>query len=360
MFTDASGVGKGANVQMAGMTVGKVTGVHLDGDHVVASLSIDHGTQVPADSRAEVVLGTLLGDKAIRLVPGNDWTELLGDGDVIGLDHTSTQFDVIDLVQKGTPALADTDAAALNRVLDEVRQVTAGKQGDVKEVVDGLDRLTTLVDARQGETRDLIDQARRVATTLAARDADITTVLDDLDPVLASLSSRRRELGQLLKTTADTAAQFADLVARNRPELEAVLTQIHQDLGVLSRHQLDIAESLALLPATLRNFGNVARSGPDYYPNRWVNIYGQVIGPVDYDSLYGACGLLDKVLDIAIGPDPLPCSQRTGPLVGQTVPQAEGAATAAGGSLESQGDSYSFALDPGPGLQGAGTTGTPS
>lgn len=357
LFSDASGVAKGANVQMAGITVGTVTGVHLDGDHVVASLSIDHGTDVPADSRAEVVLGTLLGNKVIRLVPGTDWAHLLRSGGVIGLDHTSTQFDVIDLVQKGVPALQETDAVAINHVLGELRQVTAGKQGDVKDVLDGLDRLTTLIDQRQGETRDLIDEARTVATTLAGRDADITTILENLDPVLASLSSRRQELAQLLATTADTAKKFADLVARNRPDLEAVLIQIHEDLGILSRHQLDVAESLALLPATLRNFGNVARSGPDYYPNRWVNIYGEIIGPVDYDSLYGACGLLDKVLDIAIGPDPQPCSQRTGPLVGQTKPQGQGSATALRGALGSSaaapGDVFYFALNPGSGVNGA-------
>lgn len=365
LFADASGLAKGANVQVAGITVGTVTGVHLDGDHVVASLSIDHGTQLPSDSRAEVALGTLLGNKVVRVVPGSDWAHLLGGGDVIPLDHTSAQFDVIDLVQKGVPALEETDAAAINHVLDELRQVTAGKQGDVKDVLDGLDRLTALIDQRQGETGDLITQARTVATTLAGRDADITTILDDLDPVLASLSDRRQELAQLLATTADTAKKFADLVARNRPDLEAILTQIHDDLGVLSRHQLDVAESLALLPATLRNFGNVARSGPDYYPNRWVNIYGQVIGPVDYDSLYGSCGLLDRVLDIAIGPDPVPCSQRKGPLVGNTVPQAEGGATAAGGALgttaPAPGDVFGFALNPGSGLAGApGATGSPS
>ncbi|MGH9300877.1 MAG: hypothetical protein ACRD0E_03245, partial [Acidimicrobiales bacterium] len=40
-------------------------------------------------------------------------------------------------------------------------------------------------------------------------------------------------------------------------------------------------------------------------------------GPLGYDAIFGSCGELDSILNQVLGPDPLPCSQRTGPIAGQ-------------------------------------------
>ena len=52
-------------------------------------------------------------------------------------------------------------------------------------------------------------------------------------------------------------------------------------------------------------------------------------------SVIGPCGVLDDVLDEALGPDPEPCADQTGPLPGQgsNAVAGSGSSTQCGGRL---------------------------
>ena len=73
-------------------------------------------------------------------------------------------------------------------------------------------------------------------------------------------------------------------------------------------------------------FSSVGYSGPEETPNTWANIFAQLVGPVAPDGIMGACGPFDRALDLAFGPDPLPCDQRDGP-----VPNSSGSTPTAPG-----------------------------
>lgn len=327
-FTDTAGLGAGDKVRVAGVPSGEVAAIRQQGRAVEVELHIDEGIELPGDTRAAIVVETLLGQKYVRLTTGDDWSNPLEDGDVI--TDTRTPTEVLDLQNVGTPLLEESNGQALNELMRSLAEVTDGKHEQVAQIIDGLERLTTAVNDRQAEARSLIDSTATLTGTLAERDAELLNAIDNLNVVVGSLAERRVELVRFLESTSAAAAATADLVGENREALDQILDELHADLQIVGRHQVDLAESLAYLGVAVEGFASIGYSGPEATPHPWANIYTQLLGPTGPDALFGSCGLVDDALDIALGPDPLPCSERTGPLPGED--SGPGPAPSGGGS----------------------------
>jgi len=73
-FDNIGGLKVRAPVRSAGVTVGRVSAISLDGKTYqgVVTLDIDKGFQFPRDSSAKILTAGLLGDQYVGLEPGGD------------------------------------------------------------------------------------------------------------------------------------------------------------------------------------------------------------------------------------------------------------------------------------------------
>ena len=83
-FDNIGGLKARAPVRSAGVTVGRVTDITLDGKTYqgVVSMDIRRGFQFPKDSSAKILTSGLLGDQYVGLEPGADEARLAA-GDTI-------------------------------------------------------------------------------------------------------------------------------------------------------------------------------------------------------------------------------------------------------------------------------------
>ncbi len=310
-FPNAVGLSAGDQVLLAGVSVGKVSSVGVVGDHVVAHLAIDDGVKLPADSTASIAVQSLLGVIGVDLTPGGDWGRLLSNNSAIS--NTSVPFEYFQIQNASGKLLSSTDAAALGKVVSGLEGVTAGDKTQIAQVIDGLAKATTVIDAHRGQAAQLIGAARALSATLASKDRQLATVVDDLDLVVRGLAAHSGQLGQLIDQTEQAALQTSSVIGRNQPRLQAMLDNLHAALRIVGQHQVDLARSVAFAASAIKGFASVGTSGAT--PTPWANIYTNLVGAsVGYEVL-GSCGALDDALNVALGPDPLPCSKRTGPPV---------------------------------------------
>ncbi len=307
LFTDAAGVREGDNLTVAGLIAGRVEDVRIEGGQVAMDLGVKEDVDLPADSRAEVVVETLLGRKSVALVPGES-EDPLEEGDVIPLERTRTPVDIPELNDISVELLEASDAQALEDFLGDVGEITKGKAREVQALIGGLERVTAAVDARRGELEGLIESLRVLSTTLGERDDTIVSLIDNLDVVLGNLAERQGALERLLVSTASASEETADLVRRNRLVLDDTLRFLHRDLEVLDRHQLDIAGAIAYLENGVQGYSSVgysqcSRPGVGCVRNRWANIFIQSLGPLGVDAIVGSCGLVDQLFDRYFGTD---------------------------------------------------------
>jgi phospholipid/cholesterol/gamma-HCH transport system substrate-binding protein len=309
-FANAVGLSPGAEVLMAGVQVGKVGNVSAVGNHVVAQLDINDGVQIPDDSTADISVETLLGVIGVNVNPGGDWSHLLRNGSVI--TNTGVPYEFFQVRNIAGSQLSQTNATALGNVVTDLSKATSGDKSQIQQLIRGLAELTGTVDAHRVQASQLIDAAKELSAVLASKDTQLGTVVDDLDKVVNGLASRSSELGTLIDATEQAATQTSSLIGRNQPRLQQMLTDLHAALQVIGAHQLDIARSVAFAASAIQGFSSIGQSGntmPD-----WANIYTNIVGAsVGYEVL-GNCGALDEALDVALGPDPKPCAQRSGPI----------------------------------------------
>jgi phospholipid/cholesterol/gamma-HCH transport system substrate-binding protein len=72
-FNNISGVKLGADIQIAGVTVGKVRQLRLNEDNLaIVAMQVDKSVTVPVDSIASVKSQGIIGDKFIQITLGGD------------------------------------------------------------------------------------------------------------------------------------------------------------------------------------------------------------------------------------------------------------------------------------------------
>ncbi|BCO08642.1 outer membrane lipid asymmetry maintenance protein MlaD [Desulfolithobacter dissulfuricans] len=97
-FDNVSGVKPGADVQIAGVTVGTVRELELTDDALArAAMQIDKTIKIPVDSMASVKSQGIIGDKIIQITLGGD-EENLKPGEVIS--DTESSVDLESLISK--------------------------------------------------------------------------------------------------------------------------------------------------------------------------------------------------------------------------------------------------------------------
>ena len=97
-FNNISGVKLGADIQISGVTVGKVRQLHLNEDNLaMVTMQVDKGVKVPVDSIASVKSQGIIGDKFIQITLGGDET-LYQPGETIV--DTESAVDLESLISK--------------------------------------------------------------------------------------------------------------------------------------------------------------------------------------------------------------------------------------------------------------------
>ena len=75
-FTSASGLKKGAHVEMAGVSVGNVKNIIFNPETYLAEvyIAIENNIKIPEDSTASIRTAGIIGDKFLKISPGGSET----------------------------------------------------------------------------------------------------------------------------------------------------------------------------------------------------------------------------------------------------------------------------------------------
>ncbi len=98
-FQSVAGLKDGAEVVIAGVKIGRIDKIDLDGESLeaVVTMKIQKGLRLTDDSIASVKTSGLIGDKYIKISPGGS-DEFLKSGDMI--TETESAIDLEDLISK--------------------------------------------------------------------------------------------------------------------------------------------------------------------------------------------------------------------------------------------------------------------
>lgn len=260
-FPSVAGLDDKAPVRIAGVRVGRVDGIGLDGQQAVVRIKLEQPVALPQGTQATIRNTGLLGDKYVELVLGPENAPPLPDG--VRLRGT-------------TPPGFDEAMAKLNQVADAIQGVTGqlggGPNGEQRIAVI-LDNVAVLsADLRElvaanreaigGTVRNFEAMSATLARELPRLADQLQQVLGQVDAVIAEnrgdLRGSLQNVEQLttkLQTSADNLNQITGRLARGEGSIGKLLTddEAHDELVAT----LDSVQSGV---ATLsQSFGKITR-----------------------------------------------------------------------------------------------------
>jgi len=257
-FTEAAGLRPEDEVRVAGVKVGKVLSVDLDGDKVLVEFRVKDA-RLGEQSRADIRIKTLLGRKFLMLTPEGD--RELEAGSTIPVDQTSAPFDITDAFRDLATTTGEIDTEQLAQSFTVLADAFRDTPDEVRASLEGLSRLSSTIASRDAQLQELLQRSRGVTQVLAERDADLTAFMADASLVLDELRARREAISRLLDTTVLLSEQLVALVRENRAQLAPTLEQLQGVVDILRRNQGNLDASIARFAPFVRVFANNLGNG---------------------------------------------------------------------------------------------------
>ncbi|MGH3516647.1 MAG: MCE family protein [Haloechinothrix sp.] len=263
-FTEAAGIKSGNEVRIAGIKVGKVNDVGLDGDKVVVTFKVKDAFMGDRTT-AGIKLKSLLGQKFLAVEPAGD--EPLDPSVPIPRERTTSPYDVLEAFRGLADTVDEIDTDQLAESFDVMSETFADTPDDVKGALTGLSRLSTTIAKRDTQLGDLLANTKTISQTLSDRDAELVTLMKDGNLLLAELSKRKETISALLRGTQQLSTELQGLVDDNQAQLDPVLKQLDQLTSMLQRNQDALGAGFKQFAPFIRQFGNVVGNG------RWFDNY---------------------------------------------------------------------------------------
>lgn len=274
-FRDSGGLTVGDKVRIAGMDVGAVQSLAIDGDHIVMGFSLG-GNQIGADSRLAIRTDTILGKKVLEVSPKG--SETLRPGGVLPLGQSTTPYQIYDAFFDVTKAAAGWDVDTVKRSLNVLSETINQTYPHLSAALDGVAKFSDTIGKRDEQFRQLLANANKVAGVLGDRSGQINQLLVNTKTLLAAVNERGRAVDYLLANVQQVSTQFQGLVNDN-PNLNHVLEQLRTVTDLLAKHKFDLQDVLITLSKFSASLAEAVASGP-YFKVLVVNLLpGQVLQP---------------------------------------------------------------------------------
>ncbi len=230
LMDDATGIAKHSQVKIAGIPVGNITSIKLQGHRARVDIRMNPDVPLYDDATVTKVASSLLGEYYLQLTPGTEGKEELEDGDQIKnvLGATSTD----DLMRQ--VALIAED---VRKVSGSLARSIGTKQGE-DNMRDTLQNLADVTEALNETVRENRQSIRNIL-----QNVENITVKGEpqIDRILENVRVTTREVRQLMAANEQNPAESGEVrqiiqkVNRASDSLEKALSNIESATDRIER-----------------------------------------------------------------------------------------------------------------------------
>lgn len=266
IFDSVAGLNDRAPVRVAGVKVGEVVGLGLEGRRAKVTLRLDREVSLTDGSHARIVNAGILGDKYVELVPGPLEAPVLPEGTVldgktpVSLDQALARFDALgqslqevtgDLTARGdlggtirrllenleaTSAdirlLVSTNRTQVDSTVSNFERFSETLANELPQLTTQMRRLLEQVDGvvseNRGELKGSLGNIREVTE-------NIQTSIDNLNDISGQIRSGEGTIGKLVY---DDAAH--DGLVSTLASVEQGVGSLNETLGRVQKLELEL------------------------------------------------------------------------------------------------------------------------
>lgn len=262
VFADASRLEAGDTVRIAGIRVGTVQGVSLQGNRdVVVKFDADVNTKLTTGTKAAIRYLNLVGDRYLELIDTPGSTKLLPPGAQIPVDRTAPALD-LDLLLGGLkPVIQGLNPEDVNGLTASLIQILQGQGGTLESLFSKTSSFTNALADNNQVIEQLIDELRTVLDTLSKDGDEFSGAIDRLDQLIKGLSADRDPVGTAIESLDNGTASLADLLGRGREPLATTIDELHRLAPLIDSDKDTLDATIQRLPNIYRKLARVGSYG---------------------------------------------------------------------------------------------------
>jgi phospholipid/cholesterol/gamma-HCH transport system substrate-binding protein len=261
-FSDVTGLLTGNDVRIAGVVVGSVDAIELEGRNLArVEFSLDEGRRIPESTIAALRFRNLIGERYLALTEGQGSGRPLEEGATIPLAQTRNALDLTVLFNGFRPLFQALEPTAVNQLAFEVVQTLQGEGGTVESLVARTASLTNSLADRDEVIGRVIENMATVLATFDERDSELANLIINLRELSAGFAQDRETIGASLDGISDLTSATASLLVDVRPALQADIVELGELATTLNDNQDTVEGVIERLPGKLDRIIGTATYG---------------------------------------------------------------------------------------------------
>jgi len=236
-FNTISGVSEKSHVKMAGVGIGKVRSITLEGRKAKVTIDLDADYRIPVDSTATIRSAGLLGEKYIEIIPGADGT-YLKNGESLAKSIDPTNIDemmqklslVFDDVKTLSHALSkffsdDETGGGLHTIIDNLAEITNSMSRLMTANEEKLDSIIANAEQAMELMKEILGENRE---NLTSGIADFREASGNLNEVI---NDNREDFRLAMKNLKESSEKLDGIMG----SIKQVSAKIEKGEGTLGR-----------------------------------------------------------------------------------------------------------------------------
>jgi phospholipid/cholesterol/gamma-HCH transport system substrate-binding protein len=269
VFTDVYGLREGDDVRMAGVRVGRVEKIDLEGKLAKVSFVVQQEQRLYGNTVASVTYQNIVGQRYLGLSLGKEGSpDQLPPGSVIPLERTEPSFDVTALLNGYEPLFSLLNPQDADNLTKGIIQSLQGDTSSLTTLVGQTSTLTETFAGRDQALGGVITNLNKVVGNLAAQNDNLDSVITQTREVVSTLDQRRPEL----QSSVGSLARVMGRLSTSATDVYPALREFIDRKPGVARHLMDVEPQVAFfgdnIPLLLKGLTRVGNQGA--YGNAYV------------------------------------------------------------------------------------------
>lgn len=206
-FQYSGSLSGGDEVRIAGVSVGSVGTVRLDGDKVVVEFTVDDDQRLGRLTEVEAKLLTPVGGHYLAVTPAGDGS--LGDTP-IPRERTKTPYELTDVLESVVPITSNISGDVVRETIREVNKAIDGEPEAVRKLLTQGTDLLGVVASQSDQLERGMQVADEYAAAIAQDKQLLAAFVRHLGGIAVKLADRRTDI----ITTFQSLKRLAEIVHR--------------------------------------------------------------------------------------------------------------------------------------------------
>lgn len=262
LFNDASGLYQGNSVRLAGVAVGKVESVEVDGPLAKVTFSVQDSHAPEQNSEFAIRYQNLVGQRYLEMIRKGEKAERQKPGVPIPTARTISAFDITDLFNGIAPLIGDLDPAELNKFAENVGLVLQGDGAGMAPALQSIAKIASFAGDRDRLIALMVDNLNRVAAQINGRSGQVAKLVSTLNASIVKFTSRITVVQESLDEGERVLIPFVDVLQtlvgaldNNRAALEGLANRLVPATP-------EIIEAIQSIPGLLEKFNKTLPPEP--------------------------------------------------------------------------------------------------